>query len=136
MKINTYLTFDGNCEEALNFYIKALGGKPVMMLRYSEAPEGHPCSEGMGKKIMHGRIHIGDNVIMASDAPAGRFKEHGGFSISINVATVAEGKSLFEALSEKGEVFMPYGETFWAEGFGMLTDKFGVAWMVNCEKKG
>src|SRR5271167_3088504 len=111
MKINTYLHFDGNCEEALNFYIKALGAKPVMMLRYSEAPESNECSKGMENKIMHGRIDIGGNFLMASDAPPGRCKEHAGFSISINADTVAEGERLFKALSEKAEIFMPYGET-------------------------
>src|SRR5258707_11094531 len=134
MKLNTYLHFNGNCEEALNFYVKALGAKPVMMLRYSEAPEKNECAGNMDQKIMHGRITIGDNVIMASDAPAERFTAPAGFSINIGVDTPEEAERLFKALSEKAEICMPIAETFWADRFGMLKDQFGVPWMVNCEK--
>jgi PhnB protein len=135
MKLTTYLQFTGNCEEALNFYIKALGAKPIMMLRYSETPAAKESSKEMQQKIIHGRIAIGDNLIMASDGPADRVSSPGGFSINIGVETVEEAERLFKALSEKAEVFMPMEETFWAERFGMLKDQFGVPWMVNCEKK-
>jgi len=135
MKLNTYLHFNGNCEEALNFYAKALGAKIVMMLRYDEAPVQCETAKDQLKKIMHGRITIGDNVIMASDAPPGRVGAPAGFSININVDTPEEAERLFNALSEKAEIGMPFGETFWAKGFGMLKDQFGVPWMVNCEKK-
>lgn len=135
MKLNTYLTFNGNCEEALKFYEKALGGKLVFQMRYSEAPADQQCAKEMGNKIMHGRIVAGDNVLMASDAPPDRFTKQGGFSINISVDTAQEAERFFTALSEKAEICMPIGETFWAERFGMLTDKFGVPWMVNCEKK-
>lgn len=136
MKLNTYLHFNnGKCEEALNFYVKALGAKPVMMLHYSEAPASNQCSKEMERKIMHGRIELGDGVIMASDAPAGYFEKQAGFSINISVDSPAEAERLFKALSEKAEIGMPMAETFWAQRFGMLTDQFGVPWMVNCEKK-
>jgi PhnB protein len=135
MKLNTYLTFDGNCEAALNFYEKALGAKRLMLMRYSEAPASEGCSKEMASKIMHGRIAIGDNVIMASDAPKGRFTPQGGFSINIGVDSPKEAEHLFAALSENAKICMPIGETFWAERFGMLVDQFGVPWMVNCEKK-
>lgn len=136
MKLNTYLHFNnGKCEEALNFYVKALGAKPIMMLRYSEAPEKNECARDMDEKIMHGRIALGDSVIMASDAPAGRVADPAGFSINISVDKPEEAKRLFTALSDKAEIFMPFAETFWAHGFGMLKDQFGVPWMVNCEKK-
>jgi PhnB protein len=135
MTINTYLHFNGNCEEALNFYAKALGMKLAFMLRYSEAPAGNECGKELGAKIMHGRIVSGSNVIMASDCPPDRYAPQAGFSISINVETPAEADKYFTALSEKANIIMPIGETFWAQRFGMLVDKFGVSWMVNCEKK-
>ena len=136
MKINTYLNFiHGKCEEALNFYVKALGAKLVMLLRYSESPEAGECAAEMGQKIMHGRIALGDTCIMASDVPPERGSNPGGFAISINVDTREEGERLFNALSENAQIQMPYGETFWAHGFGMLVDQFGVSWMVNCEKQ-
>jgi len=135
MKINTYLHFNnGKCEEALNFYVKALGAKPIMMLRYSEAPKSNESAKDMDQKIMHGRIAVGDNVIMASDAPPGCVPQPAGFSINIGVDTPQEAERLFNALSEKAKIGMPMAETFWAQRFGMLTDQFGVPWMVNCEK--
>lgn len=136
MKLNTYLHFsNGKCEEALNFYVKALGAKPVMMLRYSEAPPSNKCAEEMAQKIMHGRVVLGDTAIMASDAPPGYVTELSGFSINIGVDTTEEAERLFKALSEKADIKMPMAETFWAQRFGMLVDQFGVPWMVNCEKK-
>jgi PhnB protein len=135
MKINTYLHFNnGKCEEALNFYVKALGAKPVMMLRYHEAPESNPMTQGMDDKIMHGRIALGDSVIMASDAPPGSVPTQSGFCINISVDKPEEAKRLFTALSDQAEIRMPFAETFWAHGFGMLIDQFGVPWMINCEK--
>ncbi len=89
----------------------------------------------LGPKIMHGRIVSGSNVIMASDCSPEHYKPQAGFGISINVETPAEADTYFNALSEKATIIMPIGETFWAQRFGMLTDKFGVSWMVNCEKK-
>ena len=136
MKLNTYIHFsNGKCEEALNFYVKALGAKPVMMLRYSDAPAGNECAKETLQKIMHGRITLGDGVIMGSDSPAGYDDKPAGFSINIGVDTPEEAERLFAALSEKAEIRMPMAETFWARRFGMLVDQFGVPWMVNCEKK-
>ena len=137
MTINTYLHFNGNCEEALDFYIKALGAKPGMRLRYSESPMAGETAPEFLQKIMHARITLGDGVIMASDSPPGHFQKQAGFSISLNVETAEEAEKLFAALSEKAQMIcMPIGETFWAVRFGMLVDQFGVSWMINCEKKG
>jgi PhnB protein len=136
MKLNTYLHFsNGKCEEALNFYVKALGAKPVMILRYGDAPPSNESVKEMAQKIMHGRIALGDSVIMASDAPPGCVEDPAGFSINIGVETPEEAERLFKALSENAEIRMPFAETFWAHGFGMLVDQFGVPWMVNCEKQ-
>ncbi len=136
MKLNTYLHFNGNCEAALKFYEKALGAKLVMLLRYSETPAAKETAPEMQQKIIHGRIALGESFIMASDAPPGRVGGLSGFSINIGVDTAEEAERLFKALSEKAEICMPIGETFWAVRFGMLVDQFGVSWMVNCEKKG
>lgn len=135
MKLNAYLHFNGNCEEALSFYEKALGAKRVMLMRYSDAPPDQQCGKEMSSKIMHGRITVGHDVIMASDAPPDRFKEFGGFSMSINPDTVEEAERYYKALSEKATIYMPLAETFWAARFAMLKDQFGVPWMINCEKK-
>jgi PhnB protein len=136
MKINTYLHFkNGQCEDALRFYAKALDAKLTMLMRYGDAPESNACSKGMEQKIMHGRIEAGGNVLMASDAPPDRVGAPAGFSISLNVDTAEEADRLFAALSEKAQIHMPIGETFWATRFGMLQDQFGVPWMINCEKK-
>jgi PhnB protein len=135
MNLNAYLHFKDNCEEALKFYEKALGMKLVFLMRYGEAPAGNECSKDMSSKIMHGRLVSGNNVIMASDCPPDHYHPQAGFSISINVDTPAEAEGYFDALSDKANIVMPLGETFWAQRFGMLIDKFGVSWMVNCEKK-
>jgi PhnB protein len=136
MKLNTYLFFDGNCEAALNFYATALGGKIEMMLRYEGMPD---CGDGQmpagwGDKIGHGRISVGDVLLMGSDAPSGRYKPMQGFSVNIGIDTAEEAERVFHALAEKGTVTMPIAETFWAVRFGMLVDQFGTPWMVNCEK--
>jgi PhnB protein len=136
MKLNTYLNFNGNCEEALKFYEKVLGGKLVFLMRYSEAPAGSDSTKEMSNKIMHGRIVVGDNVLMASDCPPNYYKPQAGFAINIGVDSPEEAERFFKALSENAaSIHMPIGETFWAERFGMLVDQFGVPWMVNCEKK-
>jgi PhnB protein len=135
MELNTYLHFNGNCEEALNFYARALGARIVMMLRYGETPEAGETAPEMQNKIIHGRIALGENLIMASDCPPGYFRELAGFSINIGTKSPGEAEKYFHALSEKAEVRMPLAETFWAHRFGMLVDKFGVSWMVNCEKE-
>lgn len=137
MKLNIYLHFNnGRCEEALNFYVKAIGAKLLMMMRYGESPEAGETAKEMDQKIMHGRIAFGDNVIMASDAPSDCVSNPAGFAINISVDTPEEAERLFTALSENAEIRMPFGETFWAHRFGMLVDQFSVPWMVNCEKQG
>ena len=135
MKLTTYLFFNGNCEEALAFYTKAFGAKPVMLVRYGDTPAAKESSPAILQKIIHGRIAIGDDFIMACDAPPDRYKEQAGFSVNIGVETPEEAERLFKALSEKSEICMPMAETFWAQRFGMLDDQFGVSWMINCEKK-
>lgn len=131
--IEPYLFFNGRCEEALDFYSKALGAKVEMLLRFKDSPEPHPpgmVPDGWADKVMHASFRIGNNVVMASDGcgDGGKFE---GFSLSISVADEAEAKRLFDALSADGKITMPLEKTFWSPCFGMVTDRFGVGWMIG-----
>lgn len=137
MQVNTYLMFKGDCEEAFKFYAAATGGEIVEVHRYNSDPSGMPLPPGWSDKIMHARLKLGDTVIMGSDAPPGRqFGERGGFQLSLGFPTKAEAERVFAALSEGGKIGMPMGPTFFAAAFGMATDRFGLSWMVICEKEG
>ena len=136
MTITPYLSFNGNCREAFQFYEKVLRGKIAFMQTYGQAPEAEKTSPESRDKIMHVRMTAGDYVLMGSDAPPQYFSKPQGFSISLNVNDVAEAERLFNALADNGEVKMPIAETFWAKRFGMVIDQFGTPWMVNCEKAG
>lgn len=133
MRIQPYLFFDGRCEEALEFYGKALGAKVEMLMRYKDAPEQPPpgmVAPGSENKIMHAALKIGDTTVMASDGCAAGKSRFEGFSLSITAANEAEADRIFGALAEGGEVEMPLGRTFFSPRFGMLKDRFGVGWMV------
>jgi PhnB protein len=134
VKFNPYLLFSGNCEEAFTFYHKILGGEIQTMMKH----EGSPAAKGVPPewldKILHATLVVGENVIMASDAPPGHYSKPQGFSVNIGLNNIAEAERIFRALSEGGAVGMPIQETFWAVRFGMCTDRFGIPWMVNCEK--
>jgi PhnB protein len=133
MQVNAYLTFDGRCEEAFRFYAECLRGTITAMHRHAGSPaEGHVPAE-WGEKIMHARLAAGDGVLMGSDAPPGHYQAPQGFSVSLNVADPAEAERVFAALAAGGTVRMPIQPTFWALRFGMLVDRFGTPWMVNCE---
>ena len=132
MQINPYLFYDSNCEAAFKFYEKTLGGKIEMMLRNEEAPAEMPTPPERKHKIMHARISIDGNILMASDAPPDRFNKAQGFAVSLTVSDPVEAERKFKALSEGGNVNMPFGKTFFSRGFGMCVDQFGIPWMVNC----
>jgi PhnB protein len=134
MNLNPYLHFNGNCEEAFKFYEKALGGKMLMKMTYGEAPPQSPMPPGFDKnKIMHARIQVGDTVLMGSDAPPDRFHKPQGFSVNVDCKKPEDADRIYTALSTGAQIMMPIQKTFWAERFGMLVDKFGTPWMVNCE---
>jgi PhnB protein len=135
MHINPYLAFNGNCREAFEFYERALGAEPVMMMTYDKMPGGHKGPPEIAGKVMHARLMLGDTPLMGSDAPPDRYRAPGGYMINISVDDPGKADRLFAAHAEGGIVTMPIGETFWALRFGMVTDRFGVPWMVNCEKK-
>jgi PhnB protein len=131
--IQPYLMFGGRCEEALEFYRTALGAQIDMLMRFSESPDPTPpgmLPPGFENKVMHASFRIAGNVLMASDGceVGAQFK---GFSLSISVTTEAEADRYFSALSDGGQVQMPLTKTFWSPRFGMLTDRFGIAWMIN-----
>jgi PhnB protein len=134
MQIQPYLFFDGRCEEAIEFYRRALGAQVGMLMRFSESPDPLPpglLPPGSENKVMHAELRIGETVVMLSDGHCVGKPSFAGFSLSIAAADAAEAKRLFDALADGGAVTMPLGRTFWSPSFGMLTDRFGVGWMVN-----
>jgi PhnB protein len=122
--INPYVYYDGKCEAAFKFYEKVLGAKIEMMLRNSEAPPEMPCPPERKQQIMHGRIS------MASVSPPEHFQKPQGFSLSLTVSDPTEAERKFKALCEGGSVNMAWSKTFFAKGFGVGTDQFGIPWMV------
>ncbi len=134
MQVQSYLFFNGRCEEALEFYKKALGARVEMLMRYKESPEPPPpgmLPPGSENKVMHSSFRVGDTVVMASDGHCSGEVNFQGFSLSITVADVAAADRVFNALADGGKVTMPLAKTFWSPRFGMLTDRFGVGWMVG-----
>ena len=133
MSLNPYLHFNGQCETAFKFYEKVLGGKIESMMTHGDSPMADKVSADWRNKIMHAKLTVGDGILMGSDAPPQYYKKPQGFSVSFSLKDPAKAEKIFKALSEKGEVEMPLQQTFWAKRFGMCTDQFGIAWMINCE---
>ena len=132
--INPYLTFDGNCEEAFEFYRSVFGGEFADLARFSEAPPGTPGAETNADKLMHIALPVGDGqVLMGSDRPSEMGSGTFGDSVAVSIAPddADQGHRLFEGLATGGQVTMPYERQFWGADFGMCTDKFGIHWMVN-----
>jgi PhnB protein len=132
MQINPYLLFNGQCAAAMKFYEKCLGGKITMSMTYGESPAASHVPAEMAKQVIHATLSLGDFQLQGSDCPPDQYKRPQGFSVTLQVADAATGESIFNALAEGGNVSMAFGKTFWAAGFGMLEDKFGIPWMVNC----
>jgi PhnB protein len=133
MTIEPYLFFNGRCDEAIEFYRKALGAEVSMLMRYKESPEPPPpgmVPAGWDNKIMHSSLRVGNATIMASDGCSEGLNFQG-FSLSLAVANETEAKRVFDALSDGGQVRMPLTKTFWSPCFGMVADRFGVGWMVT-----
>jgi PhnB protein len=135
MQLNPYLSFDGRCEAAFKFYEKALGGKIVAKMTYGETPMKDQSPANWHGKIAHMRMTIGDTLLMGSDSPPDRYEPAKGTTLTLGVDEPAEAERVFKALSENATVSMPIQETFWALRFGMLTDQYGVPWMINCERQ-
>ena len=133
MQLNPYLFFNGNCETAFKFYEQHLGGKIESMMTHAGTPAEAQTPPEWRDKILHASMSVGGTILMGSDAPPGHFQQPQGFSISLGIKDAAEADRLFQALSENGKVSMPIQKTFWATRFGMVTDQFGIPWMINCE---
>jgi PhnB protein len=130
--INTYLNFNGNCEEAMNFYKSVFGGEFLMMSKFSDAPSETELPKDKDG-VLHAALPIGSNILMASDCPPGVHVTHGsgGYFISINADSKGQADAYFNGLSAGGTIKMSMGDTFWGAYFGMLTDKFGIDWMIS-----
>lgn len=136
MKVNAYLNFEGNCEEAFNFYKSIFGGEFVGISKFKDVPpsssEGMNLTEEDKERIMHVALKVGDNMLMGSDCPSSMKVKFGdSISISVHPESEEEAKEIFDKLSEDGKVVMPLEKTFWNAYFGMCVDKFGIPWMVN-----
>jgi PhnB protein len=134
MEINAYLSFDGRCAEAFAFYARVMGGDILVTMPYAGSPIADEVTEDWGDKVMHARLRLGRQVVMGSDSMPGRYEAPRGMTMSINIDDPAEADRIFAAMAEGGVVHMPVQETFWALRFGVLVDRFGIPWMVNCEK--
>ena len=133
MELSPYLNFNGQCAEAFRFYERVLGGKIVMMQTHGETPMKEHVPADWHDKVIHVRLEVGQQAIMGSDAPQGQYAAPQGLYVSISLPSRADGERIFNELAAGGRVTMPFEKTFWAAGFGMVTDRFGTPWMVNCE---
>jgi PhnB protein len=129
--VQPYLFFGGRCDEALQFYRAAIGAEVLMLSRFKDSPDPYMVQPGLEEKVMHASFKIGETTLMASDGRCEGEAKFDGFSLSISVPDEKEADRVFGVLSEGGEVTMPLGKTFWSPKFGMLTDRFGVGWMVS-----
>jgi PhnB protein len=138
MQIQPYLNFDGRCEEAINFYKKALGAELTMLMRYSETPDAPPpgmVPPGSENKVCHAAFRIGESTVMASDGGCRGTPGFQGITLNLSVANEAEADRAFTALTEGGKVEMPLMKTFFSPRFGMVQDRFGVSWMIYLPTK-
>lgn len=133
MQLGPLLLFDGQCEEAFRVYEKYLNGKVEAMMLFEGTPAASQVPAEWRKKIIHARMAVGDQILMGSDAPPGRYQKPQGFFVSLQVAKPDEVEQIFQELAENGRILMPVQQTFWAARFGMVIDRFGIPWSVNCE---
>ncbi len=134
MSVEPYLFFEGRCEEAIEFYKKALGAQVQMVMRYKDSPEPPPpgmVPPGSENKVMHGSFTVEGTTIMVSDGGVSGKPNFQGFSLAVNAKSAADTDRYFNALAEEGNVQMPLGKTFWSPRFGMVADRFGVQWMIG-----
>ena len=133
MQMNQYLSFKGDCEAAFKFYEQNLGAQLGALFRYGGSPMAGDVSAGWSDKIMHGSLTLGGQVLMGGDVAPDRYEEPKGFSLSLQINNPAEAERVFHALAQGGRVLMPLEKTFWAALFGMIVDRFGIPWLINCE---
>jgi PhnB protein len=133
MRINPYLNFNGQCEEAFKFYERTFAGKIEFAMTHGNSPMAEQVAPEWRDKIMHICLAFGDQLLLGSDAPPEHYQPQQGFFLQVAVKSPSEAEHLFQTLSENGKVCMSMQETFWSPRFGMLVDKFGTPWMINCE---
>jgi PhnB protein len=133
MQMSPYLSFNGQCEAAFSFYELSLGGTLGPLFRYAGSPASGQVSADWSDKIMHGSITIGGQLLQGADVAPEQYEQPKGFSLSLQMTSVEEGERVFRDLAAGGRVVMPFEATFWAAGFGMVVDRFGIPWLVNCE---
>jgi len=136
MQVNPYLSFNGQCEEAFKLYERVLGGQLGNIFRYAGTPLAHQVPADWQDKVMHGSITVGGQVLMGGDVAPDRYEAPKGFSLSIQIKDPTEAERIFRELSHAGSMVMPLEKTFWAERFGMVIDRFGIPWLINCEGSG
>jgi PhnB protein len=133
MQLNPYLNFDGKCREAFEFYAELLGGRVTMMQTHGDSPMKEQTSPDWHDAIIHARLELGSQTLMGSDYPPGAHGKPQGFSLSIQVDKPEDADRIFAALADGGKIQMPIDKTFWAQRFGMVADRYGIPWMVNCD---
>ena len=134
--VQPYLSFNGVCEQALEFYRKAVGAEVTKIVRYKDSPEPAMCPPGAGDKILHASFRIGETTVLASDGECGGKPAFQGISLSLTTPDEADAERLFTTLADGGQVMLPLMKTFFSPRFGMLTDCFGVAWMIQAAPAG
>ena len=134
MKIQPYLNFSGQCDEAFALYEKALGGQVLYRHTYGNSPMAADVGADWADKMMHISMRVGDQMLLGCDAPPSHYSKPQGLRVNLDFDNVAEGERVFKALSEGGKVGTAFQETFWAKGFAMFEDRFGTPWMINVSK--
>ncbi|MGH7962356.1 MAG: VOC family protein [Candidatus Binatia bacterium] len=134
MQLIPYLNFNGQCEAAFKFYEQCLGGTIVAMMTHGDSPIADQVPSGLHNTILHARLIVGDQVLMGSDSPPEHHEKPQGMYVSLGIDDPADAERIFHALAENGTVRMPLQQTFWAARFGMLVDRFGIPWMINCDQ--
>ena len=133
MQVNPYLSFKGDCEAAFKLYEQCLGARVGTIYRYEGTPLADQVPADWHDKVMHGSVTFGDQVLMGGDVAPNRYEEPKVFSLSVHLDNPAEAERIFAELSRDGQSVMPLEKTFWAERFGMVVDRFGISWLINCE---
>jgi len=134
MKLQTYLNYGGNCEQAFRFYEQHLGAKIAMLMRHGEAPDATSVPENWKQAVLHARLELGGTELLAADIPPDRFQPMRSAYLTLTLDRVEEAERVYKLLTEGGQIFMPMEETFFAARFAMLRDKFGTSWMLLCDK--
>jgi PhnB protein len=133
MQVHPYLSFNGQCEAAFKFYELCLGARLGAVFRYAGTALADQVPADWHDKVMHGSMTVGDQVLMGGDVAPDRYEAPKGFSLSIQITSTAEAERIFHELAEEGTVTVPLEQTFWAARFGMVVDRFGIPWLINCE---